>query len=44
MSALEFFQLATSSGVLAGGVGVLKWAFSIEKRLLKIEILNTVKG
>ena len=43
MSALELYQLATSSGVLAMGLGVLKWAFSVEKRLLKIEVLNTFK-
>ncbi|MGL5181203.1 hypothetical protein [Herbaspirillum huttiense] len=44
MSAIELFQLATSTGVLAGGVGVLKWAFSIERRLMKIEVLTNVKG
>lgn len=38
MSALEAFQLLTSSGVLAGGIGVLKWAFGIERRMMKIEV------
>jgi hypothetical protein len=37
MSALELFQLATSSGVLAGGFGLLKWAFATERRLAVLE-------
>jgi hypothetical protein len=38
MSALELFQLVTSSGVLAGGLGLLKWGLTTEKRLLKLEL------
>ncbi len=38
MTALEAFQLATSSGVLAGGLGLLRWGLSAERRLMKIEI------
>jgi hypothetical protein len=35
---IEIFQLATSSGVLAGGLGLLKWALAIELRVMKLEI------
>lgn len=38
MSALELIQLVTSSGVLAGGLGLLKWGLTQERRLLKIEV------
>nr|DAD55499.1 MAG TPA: hypothetical protein [Corticoviridae sp.] len=44
MSAIELIQLATSTGVLAGGLGIAKWAFGIERRLMKIEVLNSMKG
>lgn len=44
MSAVELIQLATSTGVLAGGLGIVKWAFSIERRLMKIEVINNLKG
>jgi hypothetical protein len=40
MSALELFQLLTSSGVLVGGLGVLKWAFSMERRVIRLEEKN----
>lgn len=43
MSALELFQLLTSSGVFAGGLGVLKWAFSTERRLLVLELKTGIK-
>lgn len=43
MSALEVLQLVTSSGVLAGGLGLLKWGLTVEKRLLKIEIKTGVE-
>jgi hypothetical protein len=38
MSALELIQLAMSSGILAGGVGVLKWGLGIERRLYRVEL------
>jgi hypothetical protein len=38
MSALELVQVLTGSGVLAGGLGILRWGLMTEKRLLKIEI------
>ena len=44
MSAIELIQLATSTGVLAGGLGIVKWAFGIERRLMKIEVINSIKG
>jgi hypothetical protein len=43
MSALEVLQLVTSSGVLAGGLGLLKWGLTVEKRLLKVEIRTGVE-
>lgn len=38
MSALELIQIITSSGVLAGGLGLLKWGLTVERRLLKVEV------
>lgn len=38
MTALELIQLVTSSGVLAGGIGLLKWGLATERRLTKIEV------
>jgi hypothetical protein len=38
MSALELVQVLTSSGVLAGGLGLLKWGLATEGRLLKLEL------
>lgn len=38
MTALELIQLVTSSGVLAGGLGLLKWGLATERRLLKLEL------
>lgn len=42
MSAIELIQLATSTGVLAGGLGIVKWAFSIERRIMKIEVITNM--
>lgn len=38
MSALEAIQLITSSGVLAGGLGLLRWGLAVERRLMKVEV------
>lgn len=38
MSAVEFIQLVTSTGVLAGGIGLLKWGLAVERRLVLIEV------
>lgn len=38
MSALELIQVVTSSGVLAGGLGLLKWGLATERRLIKLEM------
>lgn len=38
MTIIEFLQLVTSTGVLAQGYGVLRWALRIERRLMKLEI------
>ena len=44
MTAIEAFQLMTSTGVLAGGVGVLRWALSIERRVMQLEVKANIKG
>ncbi len=38
MTALEMLQLATSSGVLAGGIGLLKWGLVMERRVARLEV------
>lgn len=43
MSLLEAIQLANSLGVFAGGLGLLKWGLSVERRLLKIEVKTGVE-
>jgi hypothetical protein len=42
VSALELVQVITSSGVLAGGLGLLKWGLATERRLLKLELKTGV--
>lgn len=42
MSAVELITLLISSGVASGGIGVLRWAFTIEKRLTVIEAKQQV--
>ena len=32
----------TSTGVLAGGVGILGWALKVERRLMKMEVITGV--
>lgn len=41
---MEALQLATSSGILAGGIGVLKWGWAIEKRVTKLEIKEEMRN
>ena len=36
MSAIEAIQMAISTGVLAGGLGLLKWGLAVGRRLLKV--------
>lgn len=43
MSAVELIQLVTSTGVLAGGLGLLKWGLSTERRLVMIEVKMGIK-
>lgn len=38
MSFLEGVQLMVSTGILSGGVGVLKWAMSMERRVTALEL------
>lgn len=42
MTAIEVIQLVTSSGVLAGGLGLLKWGLAVERRLIRMEITTGV--
>ncbi len=43
MNALEIFQFATSSGVLAGGLGILKWGFTLERRMTRLELKDETR-
>jgi hypothetical protein len=43
MTAIELIGIATSSGVLAGGLGILKWGLTVERRLLKIEVKTGIE-
>jgi hypothetical protein len=38
MSALELFQLLTSSGIFTGGLAAGAWVLRTERRLLRLEI------
>lgn len=40
---VQVFGLVTSSGVLAGGVGLLKWALAVERRLMAVELKTEKK-
>jgi len=42
MTAMEMISLVTSSGVLAGGLGLLKWGLSTERRLMALELKNGI--
>lgn len=42
MTAYEVINMVLSSGVLAGGVGVLKWGVSMERRLVHVEVKTGV--
>jgi hypothetical protein len=38
MTALELFQLLTSSGIFAGGLGAAGWVLRTERRLMRLEV------
>lgn len=38
MTALELFQLLTSSGILTGGVAAAAWVLRTERRLIRLEV------
>jgi hypothetical protein len=40
---LQVAALVTSSGVLAGGLGIFKWGLTVERRLLTIEVKMGIK-
>jgi hypothetical protein len=42
MSAVELILLLNSSGVLAGGLGLLKWGLRTERRLIILEVKNGI--
>ena len=43
MTAIELVGLITSSGVLAGGLGILRWSLIVERRLMHLELLAEVE-
>jgi hypothetical protein len=43
MSFLEAIQLANNLGIFAGGLGLLKWGLSQERRLMKVELKLGIK-
>jgi hypothetical protein len=43
MSFVEGIQLMVSTGILSGGVGVLKWAMGIERRVIALELKTQEK-
>lgn len=40
LSLIDAIQLASSLGIMSGGFGVLRWAFTVERRLMKLEVKN----
>lgn len=38
ISLIDAIQLASSAGILSGGLGVLRWAFTVERRLMTLEV------
>ena len=44
MTLMEGLLLANSTGVLGLGVGVLKWAFSLDRRMTRMEAIQSIKG
>lgn len=38
MTFVEVMQMMVSTGVLSGGLGVLKWAIRIEQRVKALEL------
>jgi hypothetical protein len=44
MTLMEGLLLANSTGVLGLGVGVLKWAFSLDRRVTRIEAIQSTMG
>jgi hypothetical protein len=37
---VKVFSLVSSTGVLAGGLGLLKWGLAVERRLFRIEVMQ----
>jgi hypothetical protein len=44
MTFIEIVQLLNGVGVFAGGVGILKWALGVERRLMRVEIHAGFEG
>lgn len=42
MTIMEVVTLLTSSGVCAGGLGILRWGLSVEKRVMRLELKNGI--
>jgi hypothetical protein len=44
MSLIEAIQIANATGILAGGLGLLKWGLTVERRLLKVEVKTGIES
>jgi len=42
MTLVEAIQIAQALGLFSGGVGLLKWGLTVERRLLKVEVKTGV--
>lgn len=42
MSALELFQLLTSSGIFTGGLAAAGWVLRTERRLMRLEVKTRI--
>ena len=40
---IDALQLAVSTGVLSGGLGVLRWSLTMEKRVQRLELIEEFK-
>jgi hypothetical protein len=40
---LKVFGILSSTGVLAGGWGLCKWGFGIERRMIRLEMKNGIR-
>lgn len=43
LSFVEGLQLLVSCGVLSGGLGVLRWSLTMEKRVQRLELIQELQ-